>query len=43
MLHAANHERYKAGRGGGMQKIESDATMVTNAFGMHVAKQKTKA
>jgi len=26
-----------------MQKTESDATMVTNAFGVHVAKQKTKA
>ena len=43
MLHAASHERHKAGRGGGMQKIESDATMVTNAFGMHVAKQKPEA
>jgi len=26
-----------------MQKIESDATMVTNAFGMHVVKQKPEA
>jgi len=26
-----------------MRKIESDATMVTNAFGMHVAKQKPEA
>jgi len=26
-----------------MRKIESDATMVTNAFGMHVVKQKPEA
>ena len=43
MLHAASHERHEAGRGVGMQKIESDATMVTNAFGMPVAKQKPEA
>ena len=43
MLHAASHERHEASRGGGMQKIESDATMVANAFGMPVAKQKPEA
>lgn len=43
MFYAANHERHEADRGGGMQKIESDATMVTNAFGMHVVKQKPEA
>ena len=43
MLHVASHERHEAGRGGGMQKIESDATMVTNAFGMLVVKQKPEA
>ena len=43
MPHVVNHERHEAGRGGGMQKIESDATMVTNAFGMHVVKQKPEA